>query len=63
MKRAKIREPKRAHADRSDGVEWAREMLAAGRARWNGGKPEGATPCVRIKGDRTVAEAVIEDRT
>jgi hypothetical protein len=62
MKRVKIRTPKRAHADRSDDVEWAREMVAAGRARWNGRKPQGAIPRVGIKGDKTVAEAVIEDR-
>lgn len=38
MKTVKIQKPKRADADRSDGVEWAREMVGAGRARWNGGK-------------------------
>jgi hypothetical protein len=62
MKTVKIQKPKRAHADRSDGVAWALEMVAAGRARSNGGKPQGATPRVRIKGDKTVAEAVIKDR-
>jgi prevent-host-death family protein len=42
--------------------EWAHALVAAGRAHWNGGKPEGLTPPVRVKAGRTVAEAVLEDR-
>jgi len=33
MKTVTIQKPKRAHADRSDGIEWTREMVATGRAR------------------------------
>ncbi len=43
-------------------VEWAYALVAAGRAQWGGGKPEGSTPPVRIKAGKTVSEAVIEDR-
>jgi prevent-host-death family protein len=43
-------------------VAWAHGLVAAGRAQWSGGKPEGATPPVRIKPGKTVSEAVIEDR-
>jgi len=44
-------------------VEWAHAMVAAGRARWSGGKPQRpSTPPARIKGKKTVSEAVIEDR-
>ena len=45
-----------------DDVDWAHALVAAGRARWSGGKPEGARPPVRIKRGTTVAEAVLEDR-
>ena len=44
------------------GLDWAHRLVAQGRARWNGGKPAGGTPSVRIKGSRTVADAVLEDR-
>jgi len=43
-------------------VEWAHALVAAGRARWSGGKPRGLNPPVRIKGKKTVSDAVIEDR-
>lgn len=43
-------------------VEWAHAWVAAGRAQWSGGKPEGLTPPVRVKAGKTVAEAVLEDR-
>jgi prevent-host-death family protein len=45
-----------------DEVGWAHALVAAGRARWSGGKPEGAIPAVRLEGGKAVAEAVIEDR-
>ena len=43
-------------------VEWAHALVASGRAQWSGGKPEGATAPVRMKGRKTVSDAVIEDR-
>lgn len=43
-------------------VDWAHALVAAGRAHWSGGKPEGSTPPVSIKGRKTVSDAVIEDR-
>jgi prevent-host-death family protein len=43
-------------------VNWAYALVAAGRARWSGGKPRGLHPRVRIKGKKTVSDAVIEDR-
>ena len=43
-------------------VQRAHALVAAGRAQWNGGKPEGLTPPARLKGSKTVSEAVLEDR-
>jgi prevent-host-death family protein len=45
-----------------DDVEWAHALVVSGRAVWSGGKPEGAKPLVRTKGQKTVSGAVIEDR-
>ncbi|HEV8395222.1 MAG TPA: type II toxin-antitoxin system prevent-host-death family antitoxin [Vicinamibacterales bacterium] len=45
-----------------DDVDWAHALVAAGRAHWSGGKPEGAIRPVPIKGGKTVSDAVIEDR-
>ena len=42
-------------------VDWAHALVAAGRARWSGGRPEGATPVPLRRGKR-VSDAVIEDR-
>jgi hypothetical protein len=36
--------------------------LVSGRAVWSGGKPGGTKPLVRTKGQKTVSDAVIEDR-
>lgn len=42
---------------------WAHQLVAEGRARWNGGKPGGArTPAKLRDATRTVADAVLEDR-
>jgi prevent-host-death family protein len=46
---------------RSD-VGWAHAMVAAGRAQWNGGKPEGAAPPAPIARGNNVSDAVLEDR-
>ena len=48
-------------ASRGD-VDWAHALVAAGRAQWNGGKPEGSTAPVRITERMSVSDAVIEDR-
>jgi prevent-host-death family protein len=45
-----------------DDVEWALALVASGRARWAGGKPDGATLPVRQKEGKTVSDAVLEDR-
>lgn len=42
-------------------VAWAAEMVAEGRARWNGGKPVGLQPRLRSKG-RPTSQMVLEDR-
>jgi antitoxin (DNA-binding transcriptional repressor) of toxin-antitoxin stability system len=44
------------------GVEWARRLVAAGKATWAGGKPSGAKHPVRLKGGPMISETVIEDR-
>lgn len=43
-------------------MEWAHALVAAGRAQWSGGKPEGATPPMPINGGKSVSDAVLEDR-
>ena len=43
-------------------IEWAREMVATGRASWSGGKPRGSTPPIKRRGEALVSDAVIEDR-
>lgn len=42
-------------------VDWAHQLVAEGRAHWNGGKPSGARRPARITG-RTASSVVIEDR-
>ena len=48
-------EPESDHA-------WAWQLVAEGRARWEGGKPAGCARPAKIAPDRTVSAAVIEDR-
>jgi prevent-host-death family protein len=43
-------------------VGWAHALVAEARARWNGGKPAGATRPARASAGRSVSTAVIEDR-
>ena len=43
-------------------VGWAFRLVAQGRARWSGGKPIGTPRPVRITMERTVSNAVLEDR-
>ena len=42
-------------------IDWAHELVAEGRAHWNGGKPGGAKRPAAI-GARTASSIVIEDR-
>jgi prevent-host-death family protein len=49
-------------AERPPAITWARAMVAAGKARWAGGKPEGAAKPAPLVGAATVADAIIEDR-
>ena len=50
--------PVEARAD----VDWAHRLVAAGRAQWSGGKPAGNPQPVHVAGERTVSDAVLEDR-
>jgi prevent-host-death family protein len=43
-------------------LDWAHQLVAEGRARWNGGKPNGAATPVKTKGTRTASSIVLEDR-
>ncbi len=43
-------------------VGWAHQLVAEGRAHWDGGKPTGCRRPVSIAPDRTVSAAVLEDR-
>lgn len=41
---------------------WTQRLVAEGRARWEGGKPAGCSRPVDVAPDRTVSDAVLEDR-
>jgi len=43
-------------------VEWAHQLVAERRARWNGGKPRAAKKTVTLRGGRTASSVVLEDR-
>lgn len=43
------------------GVDWAHQLVAEGRAHWNGGKPTGARRPAKIT-PKTAASIVLEDR-
>ncbi len=43
-------------------TDWAWAMVREGRAHWNGGKPAGSRPRVRLEGGASVSDAVIEAR-
>ncbi len=42
-------------------VDWAHQLVAEGRAHWNGGKPIGARRPVKTTG-KTASSMVLEDR-
>lgn len=42
-------------------VDWAHQLVAEGRAHWNGGKPAGASRPVTIAG-KSASSMVLEDR-
>jgi len=44
------------------GVQWARAMVAAGKASWSGSKLTPPKRAARRRGTATVSDAVIEDR-
>lgn len=43
-------------------IEWAHQMVAAGLARWSGGKPSGASNPVKLKGRRRASDVILEGR-
>ena len=43
-------------------IDWAHQLVAEGRAHWNGGKPIGAKKPVALIGKRTASSVVLEDR-
>jgi prevent-host-death family protein len=43
-------------------VAWAHRLVADGRAHWSGGKPVGNPQPVHVAGERTVSDAVLENR-
>jgi prevent-host-death family protein len=43
-------------------VEWARRMVADGRAQWSGGKPGGCARKVKLTSGAAVGDAVLADR-
>ena len=43
-------------------VDWARALVASGRAEWSGGKPAGASQATAGAKGQSVSAAVIEDR-
>jgi prevent-host-death family protein len=44
------------------GIDWAHQLVAEGRAHWNGGKPTGGGKPVAVTGKRTASSVVLEDR-
>jgi prevent-host-death family protein len=42
-------------------VDWAHQLVAEGRAQWNGGKPTGAARPPKLS-RKTAASVVLEDR-
>ena len=43
-------------------IDWAHQLVAEGRAHWNGSKPTGARKPVAVTGKTTASSIVIEDR-
>ena len=44
-------------------LAWVHQMVAEGKARWNGGKPKGASKPIRLRpGSKLAADMIIEDR-
>ena len=43
-------------------TDWAHQLVAEGRAQWNGGKPAGARKPATLRGKRTASSVVLEDR-
>ena len=43
------------------GVDWAHQLVADGKAQWNGGKPTGSLRPPKLS-RRTAASVVLEDR-
>ena len=43
-------------------IDWAHQLVAEGRAHWNGGKPAGARQPIGVTGKRTASSIVLEDR-
>jgi prevent-host-death family protein len=41
---------------------WAQQLVAEGRAHWNGRKPEGASRPITLRGGRSASAVVLEDR-
>jgi prevent-host-death family protein len=48
--------------EESESVRRMHEMVAAGLASWNGGKPTPPTRRIKLKGGRLASDAVLEDR-
>ena len=43
-------------------VQWARSLVAAGKASWSGQRLRPPRQLARLRGNATVSDAVIEDR-
>jgi prevent-host-death family protein len=50
-----------APVEQRPSVDWAHAMVAAGHARWSGGKPTGLATRIPSRG-KTASRMVIEDR-
>lgn len=51
-----------APIDEPTDVGWARQLIAEGRAYWDGGKPSGAARPITLRPGRSASRAVLEDR-
>ena len=51
-----------APIDEPADIGWAHQLIAEGRAYWDGGKPSGSTRPITLRGRRSAAQVVLEDR-
>ena len=49
-------------ADADESLDWVHRLVAQGKAQWRGGKPRVVRKAPILRGEKTAAAIVIEDR-